>query len=121
MPDEIQELAPERDATANANDAAANSFKTKFAASYGSNAFDWQSILAAILAMLGGCAIPLTPANVKSQIKRPLVQARLRLKFWQMGVPLGKAGRAVDATAAAIEGSTDSEINSWVAAAQEGD
>ncbi len=121
MPDEAQVLTPELDAATNAADAAAASFKAKFSANYGNGGFDWQSILAAILSMLGGCAIPLTPANIKTQIARPLVQARLLVKLWTMGVPASVRNRAVPALVKTLHDGSDAEINSWVAAAQEGD
>jgi hypothetical protein len=104
-----------------ANDIAATNFQSKFSANYGSGGFDWQSILAAILSMLGGCAIPLTPANLKTQISRPLVQARLLVKLWTMGVPASVRSRAVAAIVKTLHDGSDAEITSWVAAAQEGE
>lgn len=103
----------------NTNDAAVRSFQAKFTANYGAGAFPWAEILAALMSLLGGCTIPLTPVNVKTQSQRPLVQARLLLKLWNMGVPVKVASKAVAATVKTVKDGSDDEVASWVAAAQE--
>jgi len=115
------ELAATLDATANANDAAVSNFQSKFTANYGTGAFDWKAILAMLMSLLGGCNIPLTPPNIRSQVQRPLIQARMLLKMWAMGVPTGVRSRVAAAAVKTIRDGSDDEIASWVVAAQEGD
>lgn len=103
----------------NTNDAAVRSFQTKFSANYGAGTFPWAEILAALMSLLGGCTIPLTPANIKAQSQRITVQARLFLKLWNMGVPVKVSSKVVAATVKTLKDGSDDEINSWVMAAQE--
>lgn len=100
------------------HDQAAAGFKAKFMANYGTGPFPWQAILAALMAMLGGCPLP-TAANLKKQIHRPLMQARLFLRLLATGVPARTASQAIAATAATVTAATDEEIDSWVSAASE--
>lgn len=121
----IEPLAASGDATATAqaNDAAAANFKSKFAVNVGAGiTIPWDQIIAALMALLGGgCGIPLTPQNVKAQVQRPLFQARLFLQFLRTGVPASIRNRAITATVKTIHEATDAEVAAWVAAAQEGD
>jgi len=118
----IEPLATSGDTSAQ-HDAAAANFKSKFAANVGAGiTIPWDQIIAALLSLLGGgCGIPLTPANVKAQVQRPLFQARLFLQFLRTGVPANIRSRAITATVKTIHEATDSEVAAWVAAAQEGE
>ena len=102
------------------SDKAVTTFQEKFTASYGggvqgAKAIPWDVILAALMSLLDGCL----PANVKTQSRRPLVQARMRIRLLAHGIPLRDLGRTVNAAVAAVEASDDNEIAGYVMAAQE--
>ena len=101
------------------NDTAVTNFQKKFAANYGRGAFPWDTFLAAIMALLSGCSIPLTPANIRAQIPRLNFQARLQLKMFQMGMTASARSKAGPATVKTFHDASDDEINSWIAAVQE--
>jgi hypothetical protein len=101
------------------NDQALATFQGKFQTHFGGPLPPgiWQAILAALMQMLVGC-LPVA-ANIKTQIKRPLIQARLYMRLMSAGVPLRYCGQAATATMNTINGSTDEEIVKYVTAAQE--
>lgn len=107
------------EATVQTNDKAVGNFKAKFTANYGAGTFDWKAILAMLMSLLGGCGIPLTPANIRAQVQRDTVQSRMLLRLFFMGVPASVRRRAVPAAVKTIHDGTDDELNSWVTAAQE--
>jgi len=100
-------------------DQAVTTFKDKFAAAYGGgvqgmSAIPFDVILAALMSLLEGCL----PQQVKAQSKRPIVQARMRLRLLAQGVRVRDLSRTVAAVTAAVDASTDEEVVGYCAAAQ---
>lgn len=102
------------------NDTALISFQTKYGKNFGAGAIPWQAILAALASLLSGCVVP-AASNVKAQIKRPLVQVRIRRRLLDSGVPRNSVEAAVAATVKTVEECTDAEICDLCAAACETD
>lgn len=102
----------------NSNDKALAMYQTKFTAAYGTGAIPWPSILAALAAILGGCVSP-TPANVKTQVARPVMHIKMYRRLRDAGVAANCIERVVAATSSTVQAATDDEINALVLAAQE--
>jgi hypothetical protein len=101
------------------NDSAVEGFKVKLRKHFvGISPAIIQAIIAAISAILGGCVAP-TPASLRSQIKRPVIQIKLWNQIFIRGVPIGKVGSAQDAATNSVIESTDDELATLVAANDE--
>lgn len=77
-----------------------------------------QAIIAALSAILGGCVAP-TPAALKKQIDRPLIQIKLLRQLLSHGVKTGMAGTAQDAATKAVKESNEDELKALVNANEE--
>ncbi len=99
----------------NPNDAALEGFKTKYTASFGAGVIPWSAIIAALAALLGSCPTP-TPAAIKEQSVRPLVQIRMRRRLRAEGVDAALLDQSVDAAVAFVKSASDPELHAlWVA------
>jgi hypothetical protein len=104
-----------------ANDAIVEACQTKFAAAYGAGftTINWQAIITAILSAISGCVVP-TPANIRAQFQRPLKRAQLLKKLVEMyGVSGVVASKSITAFGTVLAESSDAELTTFVAAAQE--
>lgn len=75
----------------------------------GSEAFDWQEILASLLNVASQCNNP-TPASARANMKLPGVQMIIRRRLAQSGVPILAVSKVVQSVFTTLEKATDSEI-----------
>jgi hypothetical protein len=86
----------------------------------GAEAIPWQTIITELLAFLSGCIpIPPTPASMRTDVDRPIVQVMLFRRFHAVGIYGFKAQKVMAAVQASVKPASDEQLTGIIAAASE--